>query len=58
MKSYSELSREERLITFENYQQLCREDDSYTAFDSFEEYDDEQMFIDMDFDAETLECLG
>lgn len=58
IKTYLELTEDEKRKTFENYQKLCEEDDSYVPFADFEDYDDEQRFLDLDFDAETLECLG
>lgn len=55
MKTYRELTREERLITMENYHRAVPEED---WFESFEEYDEENEFLDMEFDSDTLECLG
>ena len=56
-KRYSELTMGERLITFENWQAICLEED-IPPYDSFEEYDKEQLLLDLTFDVETLECIG
>lgn len=58
IKTYVELTMEERIQTFNNYQALCKEDINLIPCENFEEYDDEQIDLDFDFDAETLECLG
>lgn len=57
-KTYNELTLEERIITFNNWQAMAEKDDALKPFEYFEDYDDEQRILDMDFDAETLECLG
>lgn len=57
-KTYTELSEEQRKQTYKNYQELCKQDSNIIPFESWEEYDDEQKFIDLDFDENTLECLG
>lgn len=56
--TYRQLTVEERIVTFERYQALCEEFDEYVPFSSFEEYDAEQEQLDLDFDADTLDCLG
>ena len=57
--NYRRLTREQKITTFENYQKLCEEDPDLMPFDSFQEYDEEQMFLDMDFDTEDhLRCCG
>ena len=58
MKTYTELTAEEKMITYKNFEKLCREDKNIIPYDSFEEYDKEQSFLDFDFDETTLECLG
>lgn len=58
MKTYKQLTAEERMKTYENWQALCEADEDYTPFASFEEYDAEQEMLDFDFDADTLDCLG
>lgn len=57
-KTYRELTEEERQTTYANYQALCELHSEMIPFDSFESYDKEQMFLDLNFDAVTLECLG
>ena len=56
-KHYGELTIGERLKTFENWQAICLEED-IPSYESFEEYDKEQLLLDLMFDAKTLECLG
>ena len=56
-KTYSELTVSERLITFENWQAICLEED-IPQYDNFAEYDKEQLLLDLTFDAKTLECIG
>lgn len=58
LKTYKQLTAEERMKTYENWQALCEADEDYTPFASFEEYDAEQEMLDLDFCADTLECLG
>lgn len=59
MKSYKELTREERIVAYENHLKECEMyPDELEPFESFEEFDIEQEFLDMYWDAETLECLG
>lgn len=58
IKTYRELIKEERLKTFSNYQEVCKRDVGIIPYEDFNEYDCEQMFLNMDFDTETLECLG
>ena len=58
VKTYRELSAEEQRKTFDNYQTLCEQHPELIPFASFEEYHNEQCILDMDFDANTLECLG
>lgn len=57
-KTYRELSAEEKRKTFDNYQGLCETHKEMIQFASFEEYDKEQHILNMEFDADTLECLG
>ena len=56
-KRYSELTMSERQKTFEIWKPLYLEEDYYPYF-TFEEYDQEQMDLDLTFDAKTLECRG
>lgn len=58
VKTYRELNADEQRKTFDNYQSLCEQHPELTPFTSFEEYDKEQRNLDLDFDADTLECLG
>lgn len=58
IKSYRELTPAQRVETFEKYQELAEQDDSIEPFESFSEYNKEQMSLDMDFDTTTFECLG
>lgn len=58
IKTYRELSVEEQRKTFDDYQDLCKLHPEMIPFTSFEEYDEEQRMLDLDFDADTLECLG
>ena len=58
IKTYRELTLGERIKTYENYQKLCEEDPDIVPFNSFDDYDEEQRFLDFDFDADSLECLG
>lgn len=58
VKTYRELSADEQRKTFDNYQSMCGQHPEMIPFASFEEYDREQRFLDMTFDADTLECLG
>lgn len=58
IKSYRELSLEEKIKTYENYQNLCLEYSECIPYENFNEYDEEQNFLDMDFNENTLECLG
>ena len=56
-KTYSELTMSERVKTFENWQAICLEED-IPPYENFEEYDKEQLLMDLTFDAKTLECIG
>ena len=56
-KRYSELTMSERVKTFENWQAICMEED-IPPYESFDEYDKEQLLLDLTFDAKTLECIG
>lgn len=58
IKEYKELTLKEKIITYNNYQDLCNKYEEFIPFENFEEYDEEQMFLNMDFDSKTLECLG
>ena len=58
IKTYKELTKEERLKTFYNHQELCKTDVCVIPFEDFHDYDCEQMILNMEFDAKTLECLG
>ena len=56
-KRYSELTMSERQKTFEIWKPLYLDEDYYPYF-TFEEYDEEQLDLDLTFDAKTLECIG
>lgn len=56
-KLYSELTMSERQKTFKNWQALCLEADIF-PYSTFGEYDEEQLLLDLTFDAKTLECIG
>lgn len=56
-KRYSELSMSERQKTFKNWQARCLEANIFD-YCTFGEYDEEQLLLDLNFDARTLECLG
>ena len=56
-KRYSELTMSERQKTFKNWQALCLEANVF-HYCTFGEYDEEQLLLDLTFDARTLECLG
>lgn len=58
MKTYTELTAEEKRQTYDNWQALCVEYGELTLCGSFEEYDKEQRLLDLTFDEETLECIG
>lgn len=58
VKTYNELSQAEKKQTFENWQNFCIKENNDGQFESFADYDMEQKILDLDFDAETLECLG
>jgi hypothetical protein len=58
MKSYCELTMEERHITCVRYMEMLGDDASLLVDNSFEAYNEENECLDMDFDATTLECLG
>lgn len=57
-KTYRELTTEERVKTFNRYQDLCNINRCFEPYESFEDYNEEQVMYDFDFDCETLECLG
>lgn len=57
-KCYTDLTPAEQRQTYENYQHVCKMDENFVPFNSFEEYHKEQIFLEMAFDADTLECLG
>ena len=52
---YRSLTLEQRRETYERYVQEMGEQNVYG---SFEEYDDDQMHLNWDFDADTLEFLS
>lgn len=56
-KRYSELTMGERQKTFKNWQARCLEANIF-YYCTFGEYDEEQLILDLTFDAKTLECLG
>lgn len=58
IKTYNELTKYERKKTFIAFQELCDLHPEIVPYDDFVEYDKEQSLLDMNFDAETLECLG
>jgi hypothetical protein len=55
--TYRELTPNQQRVTYQNFVRICKQE-NYTAFGNFEEYHDEQIALDLDFDAETLECIG
>lgn len=57
-KTYRQLTEEEKIKTYEEYQALCKLHREMVPFADFAEYDAEQKWLDLDFDADTLECLG
>lgn len=56
-KRYSELTMSERQKTFKTWQARCLEANIF-PYCTFGEYDEEQLLLDLTFDARTLECLG
>ena len=56
-KRYSELTMSERQKTFKRWQARCLEAGVF-QYISFGEYDEEQLILDLTFDAKTLECIG
>lgn len=58
VKTYKELNTAERLETFVKHQEICKKDDCVLPYKDFAEYDHEQEILNMDFDEQTLECLG
>jgi len=56
-KRYSELTMGERQKTFKNWQLRCLEANVF-HYCTFGEYDEEQLLLDLTFDAKTLKCLG
>lgn len=55
--TYRQLTPEQQKETYANFVKICKEE-NYMSFGNFEEYHDEQLALDLDFDAETLECIG
>ena len=57
-KSYRELTLNEKIKTFNNYQELCKNDSDLIPYEDFKEYDEDNYFNNFDFDSDTLEFLG
>lgn len=56
--TYKQLNQDQQKQTYENFAELCAGESPVIQFGTFEEYHDEQLALDLAFDADTLECLG
>ena len=56
--TYRQLNQDQQKHTYENFTELCASQIPAIPFGDFEEYHDEQLALDLTFDADTLACLG
>lgn len=56
--TYRQLSAAAQEETFVNWEVICLKHGYYDPEETFESYHEEQLLLDLNFDAETLECLG
>ena len=58
IKSYREMSLEEQKKVYELYQRDCEKDNGMEVYETFEDFDADAWWTDLDYDAETLEAIG